>query len=636
MKALHQYVIVAFLFFSGTLIAQEIQYASLLIPKELTENANAVIRLNEKEVIVTSVKELIVQEKRVITVLNKLGRKYVDAFVHYNQDTKVTNLSAVIYDYLGNKVKKYSKRKFTDISAVDGGSLYSDDRVKFLEYTPTSYPYTVVFESEYRNTSTGFIPSWFPIEGHYVSVQKSTYTLINNKGIPFRKKEKNFEGYPITEEAIGDFGFKYKLENQKAIKYERSTIAMRNYLPNVLIALDRFSLKGVYGTATNWKEFGKWMHDSLLLERDQLTSATIAKVKGLVAGVTDPIAKAKIIYNYVQNKTRYISVQVGIGGWEPIAANKVDAVGYGDCKGLTNYTKALLDAVGVTSYYTVVYGGKRRDIDKEFASIQGNHVILNIPNKGEDIWLECTSQTVPFGFLGDFTDDRNVLVITPEGGVIKRTPKYEDEKNLQLIKGEVVLDEKGNIQANVERTSYGTQYNDKYNNEDKTTFELKKYYKEKVWGYVNNLEIETMKMKNNKDSIVFHEKVTLQVDDYATVKDESYLFKVNLFNRINGIPKRYRKRERALKIVSGFLDKDEVVIRLPKAYKMTSLPSAKEFKTPYGYYKVSFEKLDEHTIKYLREYSLKEGVFPKEAYKKYRKFRKTVARYDNLRIELIK
>ncbi|MDP4989490.1 MAG: DUF3857 domain-containing protein, partial [Polaribacter sp.] len=109
----------------------------------------------------------------------------------------------------------------------------------------------------------------------------------------------------------------------------------------------------------------------------------------------------------MQQKTRYISVQIGIGGWEPIAANLVDDVGYGDCKGLTNYTKALLDVADVTAYYTVVYADDRIDVDKDFSSLQGNHVILNIPNNGKDVWLECTSQTMPFGFLGDFTDDRD-------------------------------------------------------------------------------------------------------------------------------------------------------------------------------------------------------------------------------------
>ena len=72
-------------------------------------------------------------------------------------------------------------------------------------------------------------------------------------------------------------------------------------------------------------------------------------------------------------------MQEGIGGWKPIAANKVDAVGYGDCKGLVNYTKALLDAVGVKSHYSVVWAGQRKtSVEKNFFSMQGNHVILNI------------------------------------------------------------------------------------------------------------------------------------------------------------------------------------------------------------------------------------------------------------------
>ena len=79
-------------------------------------------------------------------------------------------------------------------------------------------------------------------------------------------------------------------------------------------------------------------------------------------------------------------------------ASDVDKLGYGDCKALTNYTKTLLDAVDVESYYTVVYGGKRiRNIDKEFSATEGNHVILCLPNEEDYIWLECTSQKTPFG-----------------------------------------------------------------------------------------------------------------------------------------------------------------------------------------------------------------------------------------------
>ena len=83
----------------------------------------------------------------------------------------------------------------------------------------------------------------------------------------------------------------------------------------------------MYGEYTNWKEFGAWMNATLLKNRDILKQATKDKVLALVEGVTAPLEKAKIVYEYMQNKTRYISVQVGIGGWEPIAANEVDEVG---------------------------------------------------------------------------------------------------------------------------------------------------------------------------------------------------------------------------------------------------------------------------------------------------------------------
>lgn len=296
----------------------------------------------------------------------------------------------------------------------------------------------------------------------------------------------------------------------------------------------------------------------------------------------------------------------------------------------------MLDAVGVTSYYTVVYADEKIDIDKDFASIQGNHIILNIPNNGNDVWLECTSQTMPFGFLGDFTDDRNVLVITPEGGVIKKTTSYKDEVNLQTTNGTIQFKEDGSLNATLKVVSKGLQYNTKQYQEGYTEEELIKHYKSSIWSYNNNLEIVSSKLENNKENIVFTEDLEVSIKNYASINAQEYLFRVNVFNRNTFVPKRYRKRNLPLKIASGYKDVDAYEIKIPTAYKITTLPTEKEIITKFGSYKVNFTKIDNSTFKYYKTLVIKEGTYAKEDYKLYRNFRKSIAKYENLRIAITK
>ena len=53
------------------------------------------------------------------------------------------------------------------------------------------------------------------------------------------------------------------------------------------------------------------------------------------------------------------------------------------------------------------------------------------------VFLECTSQDDPFGYQANFTDDRDVLVIKPEGGEIIRTKNYENKDNSQIVKATI-------------------------------------------------------------------------------------------------------------------------------------------------------------------------------------------------------
>ena len=121
---------------------------------------------------------------------------------------------------------------------------------------------------------------------------------------------------------------------------------------------------------------------------------------------------------------------MGIGGWQPFEASLVDQYGYGDCKALSNYTKSLLESLNIEARYTLVKAGEDEpNIISDFPSRQFNHVILCVPNQGDTLWLECTSQTNPFGYTGTFTSDRDVLVVTDGGGKIVHTPVYSQKDN---------------------------------------------------------------------------------------------------------------------------------------------------------------------------------------------------------------
>ena len=516
------------------------------------------------------------------------------------------------------------------------GHYIQDSRVKYLEYTPISYPYTIEYICETVNSNTAFIQPFYPLNNYYLSVENSTYNISFPEGITIRTKENNFENLDFEKEEFNN-KISFKVKNIEAIKPEEYSPTFSVMAPRVLVVSNQFMLEGVKTKVENWNDFGKWMYHDLIKDTQDLPVETLSVIQKLVEGETDDVEKAKKVYQYVQDKVRYISVQVGIGGWKPFNVSKVDKLGYGDCKALTNYTMALLKAVDIESHYTVVYArDSQRNIEKDFAAMQGNHVILNIPqDNDDDIWLECTSQKLPFGFIGDFTDDRDVLVITPEGGKIQHTKKYEVDESLQVIKGVCTVSNEGTIEAKVNVVSKGIQYDNKYWLETETDRDLDMHYK-KRWRYINELNIDAMVINNDKDRIAFIEDVSFTASNYSKIIGDRMLLSINALNRNTHIPDRYRSRKLPLQIKRGFKDIDEVEIKLPSDYKIESHPKNISIENKYGSYKMELEIKDENTVVYNREFIIKDGNFPKEDYSGFRDFYKEVSKHDNAKIALIK
>lgn len=629
-------LVIIFTLISKTyLFSQENLYSSASIPENLKLNSNAVVRLHQINISLNSINNMDVSEKRIITVLNKQGNDNLESYLHYDNNVKIKELEVRVYNQLGNEIKKIKKSEFKDVSAVDGGTLYSDSRVKYLEYTPISYPYTVEFSYSMNTTNTAFIMPFMPISSYFVSVQNSAYNINFLSDLNIRTKEINFQGIDVTKEELSN-KITYSVKNIVAMKPEEFSPSLVDMAPKVLFASKKFTLEGVSAHVENWNDFGKWMYNDLIKYTHDLSPQTVSFIQDLVKDEKSNIDKAKKIYQYVQNKSRYISVQVGIGGWKPFNVSEVDRLSYGDCKALTNYTMSLLRVANIESNYTVLYAGEnQRNMDPDFASMQGNHAILSIPTENETLWLECTSQKAPFGFIGDFTDDRDVLVVTPEGGKIQRTKKYTTEENIQLLKAHYTIANTGDINVKVNVNSKGIQYDDKYIHETQTQRDLDTYYK-KRWNYVNGITINNMQITNNKDEIAFIEDINFVASNYSNKAGNRMLVTLNALNRQTQIPDRYRERKFPLKIKRGFKDIDEVEITLPSEYKIEAIPNNIFIENKFGSYTVNVEKKDEQTLIYKRQYIVNDGEFPKEDYEAFRDFNIEVSKYDNTKVVLIK
>jgi len=589
---------------SLSLLGQSEEYTALLIPKDLKTKANSIVRLDDYTVDIPNISTINIHHKRAVTILNKKGNRDADTYIYYDEVSRVKSINVTIYNALGLEIAKFKKRDFTDVSATDGFSLHTDTRILYIDYTPTSYPYTIVMESDKTSSNTAHIPSLYMNTGYYSSTQKINYKLTYDTALGFRYKHIGNEKRAIIVDTKGIL-----------------TVTAEN-IPAIV---------------ADWQSFGKWMDDYLLEDTKELPPSTVKMVQQLVEGIEDPIDRARKIYEYMQDKTRYVSIQIGIGGWKPMTATRVDEVGYGDCKALSMYTKSLLDVADVPSYYTIVYGDSdKRDIQKDFAGVQGNHAILTLPREDNSyVWLECTSQQAPFGFIAGFTDDRDVLIVTPEGGKIVHTQAYTPEDNYQKIDGAYTLAEDGSIDAKVSIVSGGTQYGDRMTLDLKEEEKQKEHYY-KFWDYLSNPKLTSILLNNDKNEIVLSEKVDFTVNRYATFAGDEMIIPINVFNRFTSTPSRIKERTQDVKVSRGFSDIDKVVVKFPETYKTNVLPEPIDHKTPYGHYKQSIEKVSETELLYTRELVLNEGVYEKEAYKDFRNFFKKISRSDQSKMILIK
>ncbi|MDB5130041.1 DUF3857 domain-containing protein [Mucilaginibacter sp.] len=619
-----------------TLANAQVNYDVSLIQKDLLPYASAVIR---DQSVYTEVKDnnTLYHIKTAITVLNKNGDDIAHIAVWYDKSNVIKSIKGTTYNEFGKLTGKFSEKDFEDVNGANDFSLFEDSRVKHFIPSIGSYPYTIEYEYDVKSKQTLNFRDWEPNPHTGLAVEKSSFTFACKPDFNIRYKEINMPvKVNIGTNKDGLKTYTWQVNNLKALRAEPYSPLSETYLSRVKIAPQNFVYAGIAGSFTNWDQLGRWSYDKLLVNRQALPPQTIEQVKELTAGITDIKQKAKKIYEYMQGKTRYISVQVGIGGYQPFLAADVDKLNYGDCKALVNYTQALLKAANIDSWYCVVYGDNSKvSMLNDFASMnQGNHVILCLPIKNDTTYLECTSQKIPFGFLSDFTDDRNVLACTPEGGKLLHTPKYTSQDNVQTRKAGFIIDKDGALSGNMVTIYKGTQYD---NPEELVGEPLNEQVKtlQKMYTNISNLSIEKLDIKQDKKQIpVATESIKLSARDFASADNDKLYFALNPLNKQRSI-RDVRNRTNPVYINRGYTDEDEIVYTLPAGYHPDMEPLNINLNKPFGKFKMSATVSDGKLI-YKRRMELIDGTYDKNSYHDLVEFYQTAADADSYNVTLVK
>lgn len=626
-------LLIALLAISVKALAADPKFPVSAIPEELKKNVDVVFRQDDMTFTISSKSKASLKVYLVATIFNDKGKNHAVQVIGYDKLSKITSLKATAYDADGAVIKKLKSSEIYDQSSFDGFSLYSDNRLKVASLTQGTYPYTVEFEYEVDYKYLFMIPGFVLLGQERASVERSSYELIYPKDLKPRFKVSNVEIQPaITTQKDGNESTRWEFKNVTPLKFEAMSPPRSELVSSISAAPSQFEYEGYLGNMNTWDEFGVWI-SSLNKGRNVLSEEAKQKVLQLTADKKTTEEKVKAIYEYMQSRTRYVSIQLGIGGFQPFEASLVDQTGYGDCKALSNYMVSMLDVAGIRAHYVLIRAGRgAAGMREEFPSSQFNHAVAAVPNGKDTLWLECTSQTNPFGYAGTFTGDRKALMITETGAKIVNTTSYPGQLNVQTRSADVFVLGTGDATAKVRTVYSGLQYeNSNLDGILNNQYDLQKKWVTNTTD-IPNFDIKSFKFENQKDKIPSATvSLDLSLRKFATVSGKRLMLTPNLMNRSSFIPEKLEARKTEIYEDFGYVDHDTIRYHIPDEIYPEVLPKPVKVSSRFGEYESSYT-LDQGLVVYTRKLTINKGRFPASSYQELSDFYKAINKADNAKL----
>lgn len=573
------------------------------------------------------------KEHGVVTVLDEEHRNAGSFEMYYDQFRKLEYINVQVRNNAGIIVRNYTIKDANDYSA-SGSNFFSDVRVKVIEAHHYSYPYTVEYEYKYRYSGTLNLPPWYP-KSFSQSIEKASFEIIDYTKGNLRYFSRNIEDAPVIQEYPEYTSTKWKLAMELASPREVYSPPYSEIFPNVLTSASSFKVGKSTGNASNWKLFGDWYYE-LSKGKRKLPAAAKSEIDRLISGIEDERERVKMLYKYMQDQVRYVSIQLGLGGWEPYPADFVYQNKYGDCKALVNFMHAILEYAGIEAQPALIRNGiQSPEVVADFPSNQFNHVVLRVTlENGEIMWLECTSKYIKPGRIGAGNEGKNALLVTSSGGEIIRTEVSEADENVAVRVTEVKLQAGGSAKLNSNLQNKGAMDDDLLHQLKPLSQKKREEWLVKSFS-LNDFSLQSYQFFGlDEDHVETGYHTELEVRDFASATSKRLFVPVNKLNQWKVYIPDEEYRSTSLQLPYKFSEVDSTVFKLPEGYIIEALPESMQIENRFGKFSLAVSE-GKGKVMMKRELVIGQQEIEKSEYENFKSFFTTVNKADQAQFVIV-
>lgn len=591
----------------------------------------AIVLLKEIDYSVNTDLTYRIRERRRVKVLNKGGHDYSEVIIFYNTLSETLKVEEAKTIKANGEVVPVEEKDIHDVKSTES-LFYTESRYKrfsmpsvedgcILDYTFVKTGKNIHLSREFWNTFE--LETDIPQELVTIRFSAPDTSRVTHRLTPAQAS------FPVEFTESKD---KYSRTLEYVFK-DIPPLRQEPFGP----ALTALSTRLIFTSIPSWDAVWDWyrrLSDNARQADEPITQA----VAETTEGCTTDLEKARAIYDYVCSKVRYVGLELGPHGYQPHPASSIYENRYGDCKDKATLLLTMLDVAGIHGSIVLVATDAMAQVDTEMPTLdQFNHAIATVELDGQRYWLDTTGGETAFGDIPVNDQGRLVFVIGKDKGEFVRIPVLPPEANLMKNTGTAAIGRDGTlrVEERIEYTgAFADQFRQTYRYADAAG--QKAMLQEALSNFSAGATLDEYSiagMAEMADSIVYSR--TYAAPSYGSIADDlivltAPLQRVGLLN-LGATP----ERQQPLRLGQTMRREGELVVAVPKGFRVRNLPDPLEIKTKLGTYSESYSVNTEGVIVCRNCFELGVPEISPADYAEFRAFVRDVAQGQRRIIVLI-